>query len=135
MLLVQQRRDDQRVAVILAHCFFIHGFLNVVVEVVLDEVPVEDLEAVKEVEQVKEVPVQLEFAYRCCLLYHRLLGVLLDGLVDLGAGLVELGRENAHAFGKLDHLADIEVDALIFLVRLEFIGQRFVDLYSPFVIT
>lgn len=123
MLFMQQCGDNERVAVILTHCLFIHWFLDVVVEVVLDEVSVEDLEAVEEVEEVEEVSVQLKFAYWSGLLYHRLLGVLLDWLVDLGAGLgAELGREGAHAFGKLDHLADIEVNALIFLVWLEFIS-------------
>lgn len=45
---------------------------------VLDEVSVEDLEAVEEVEEVEEVSVQLELTDRSGLLYHRLLGVLLD---------------------------------------------------------
>lgn len=62
--------------------------------------------------------------------------MLLERFVDFGAGLgVELGGEDAHALGKLDHLADVEVDALILLVGLEFISQRLVYFYSSFVVS
>lgn len=62
--------------------------------------------------------------------------MFLERFVDLGAGLgVELGGEDAQAFGKLDHLADVEVDALVLLVGLKFISQRLVYFYSSFVVS
>ena len=54
---MEQSGDDKRVGVVGVGSFFVNVLLDEVVEVVLDEVFVEDLEAVEEVEQEDEIPV------------------------------------------------------------------------------
>ena len=132
---MEQSGDDKRVGVVGVGSFFINVLLDEVVEVVLDEVFVEDLEAVEEVEQEDEIPVQLHLAKSCHSLYHEFLCVLLDGLVDLHAVYVDVvGREDVEAFAELDHLADVVVDCLVPLVGLELFGQGLVEVDCSLVV-
>jgi hypothetical protein len=60
---MQQCRDNERIGVVGIGRFFVDALLDEVIEVILDEIFIENLEAVKEVKQVDQISIQLEFTY------------------------------------------------------------------------